>query len=255
MVSCWKFYTLYILYILAMNEGVYLFRFGSNQSVRIYYYRRNFHLEVDPNFMFGKKEKNEKFNLSSSPSTSDIQLKLDYGNFRYCMNHHGFKQYQGSDKNARKQVIKCEVLDKNSLISNASIFSHLQFITDKSTQCSWFWQPENNSFRISLIVNESLHFAKTSDVNLEYNDVTAALTCEVGQWDRTGGVRKRIKFAIPFIISNVFQPTARKLLYHLGKRLSSPTWVAFASIMTVVAVFATAYCCRKTVLSSSHKLR
>ena len=245
-----------------MKEGAYIFQFGLNQSVRIYYCRSNYHLEVDPQFKFGK---DETINFSSQASLSSqphIDLKLDYPNFRSCMDH-VFEEY-GTNENATKSVIKCEVLNTSSSNSSESYFTHLKFNAPNFIQCSWFWNLKNNSFRISYTVKDTSdteYLAQTSDINLHNNEFVAALTCELGQWQKTGGTRKRIKFALPFIIGHVFQSPPTKRVDSLGNS-SKSSWVAFTSIMAVVLVFATALtyylttvCCYRQTLLPSNRLK
>ena len=238
-----------------MKEGAYVLRFGFNKSVRVYYYRKMYNLEVDPNFNVNTTE---FLRSPISPSTM-VHLTVSDPNFRYCVDH-VFEKFEG-DLDLMKQDIQCEAFTFNDLMdSNLSKRTLLNHHYDlKSTfTCNWHWQQGINAFNVSLVINQSNYeeteFPYEEKRWFDFNSTSyiPALTCKVDQmlW---GGNEKHIKFVIPFNTSDLIRRDSEKFLIPLPHGLSA-YWAALAAIPTILVVLV-AFCYYRRHISSSRKLR
>jgi len=222
-----------------MREGAYVFRFGSNQTIRIYYLRHRFELEVDTNIVLNQTKIISAGTLSSKASP----IELDFPNFRYCMNYL-FKEFK-NDTDSIKQYIKCEGLKIPDRLNTRFTYED-QDEALNTLPCHWDWKPKLNVFYVSLVENETVAREEDVVVNRLENNLRyiPALTCEIKNFmffDESLSIKKSIKFAIPFNISDPIEPAYGKSLLHPQKVFTSP-WTGFFAIPPVVVMFA-AYCC------------
>ena len=216
-----------------MKEGVYVFRFGMNQTKRFYYFHNEYRLEIDPSFSPNVIE-----NLSSPISQStEITFQLKNKNYEYCVKY--VHEIFESDLALINDAIKCEILpsylfvQNSSDIHNGSVISHID--PYKTFHCKWKWNKMSNSISVFLMSNDTFETEKISNdevIGEDVSDYIPALICEMHQFvtDR-GGLKKRIQFAKPFYykMSDVINPSKASILDKLKIVISSP-WLALLAI-------------------------
>ena len=127
-----------------MKQGVYIFQFGSNQTIRIYYFHEDFEIQVDPHFDLNKT----KIITSSMLTTMSIQLHVDYPNFRYCMND-TFQEFT-SNIDKINEYIKCEGLSKQNLLTTERNIEN-EYESRRYIPCHWEWDPTSKNFTINVM--------------------------------------------------------------------------------------------------------
>ena len=130
---------------------------------------------------------------SSLFSPATFQLKLNYSGFRYCMNH-AFKECKSNKHLDIKNFIKCQAFFPHLIGKHSSLTKRMDVSTnfDKSTvllhsmPCDWEWQPDVDSFNISIIGKNDTHTLEkdTADINASAMlkaGYIPALSCKVYQ--------------------------------------------------------------------------
>ena len=235
-----------------MKEGVYVFRFGMNQTKRFYYFHNEYRLEIDPSF-----SANIIKSLRSPISQSrEITFQLKNKNYKYCVKY--VHEIFESDRDLINDAIKCEILpsylfNKNSSdINNGSIIRHVD--PYKTFPCKWKWNKTSNTISVFLMPNDTFETerALSDEVIEEVSKYIPALTCEMHQFvSNRGGLKKRIQFAKPFYykIHAVINPSKLSILNRLKVVISSP-WAALLVIPVLGVALAFVFYYRRQILMS-----
>ena len=223
-----------------MKEGVYVFQFGSNQTIRIFYFHQNFEIQVDPNFDLNKT-KILTSNMSPTMPSTGIQLHVEYPNFRYCMND-TFQEFK-SNMDTMKKYIKCEGFAKQHILAiernNDNNYESMKHIP-----CHWEWDPTSKNLTIRVMEGKNVasledEFEEREFPNIESNiSYISAVTCEM--YNNGVGPGKHIKFAIPLNISHVYVPISRTK-YPNPRKGYETVWIWIMTILFVAISFA-AFC-------------
>ena len=235
-----------------MKEGVYVFRFGMNQTKRFYYFHNEYRLEIDPSFSPNVIE-----NLSSPISQStEITFQLKNKNYEYCVKYvHDIFE---SDLNLIKDAIKCEILPSYLFIENSSDIYNGSVIRNidqyKTFPCKWKWNKTSNAISVFLMPNDTFETeSKLSDEVIEESSMyIPSLTCEMHQYvSNRGGLKKRIKFAKPFYYKmlDMINPSKVSILNRLKAVISSP-WTALLAIPVLGITIAVLFYYRRQFLQS-----
>ena len=120
-----------------MKEGVYVFRFGLNQTKRFYYFHSEDRLEIDPSF---SPNLIETLRPPISQST-EITFQLNNKNYEYCVKYvHDIFQ---SDLDLINDAIKCEILPSYLFVQNLTDINNGSVIRPidlyKTFNCKWKW--------------------------------------------------------------------------------------------------------------------
>ena len=238
-----------------MKEGAYVFRFGMKQKIRMYYFHQKYRLEIDPNFT---PNLIEILRSPLSPST-EIKFKLNNKNFEYCVNY----VYGTFDQENRiRDAIKCEMLPSYFLNYTLPHSENSSYGNPKKAlqkfPCKWEWKKNLSSFSVFLMSNETSDIDEMFKVDsIETNDIyyVPALTCEMHQFvNQRGGMKKWVKFAIPFYYNmlDVMKPRKVSILSILKGEFTAP-WAALLTIPAIGLACFVFYCYRRKSISS-HKL-
>ena len=227
-----------------MKDGRYTVHFASNKTVRLYHFNddRNVMLTINPNYSISQ---NKIIRSASSP----LQIKPETLEFQDCMLHQLQKNCSypidcQSEEELLEGNIQCEVLNTTTAATNKSNSFTLETVPNNSSQCELIWIAENQTFEITMnkrYRNEEIDNAFNG--LLGENDLFAALTCQVALAYHS----ERVKFGIPFIVTNGFLPIPSKL-----STLSAPysqrnvviaTWVTATIVLLVCsALFSLTFC-------------
>ena len=235
-----------------MKDGLYRFQFGSKQDIHIFYFHKRWNLQWNPRIKMNDIE------LLRSPLASPVtfQLKLNYSGFRYCMRH-VFKECKSNEHLNIKNFIKCQAFFPHLLGKNSSLTKTMDVSTnfDKSAlmlhsmPCDWEWQPDMDSFNISIIGKNHTHTLEkaTADINASKTGYIPALFCKVYQYVGFKHKKKRVTFAIPFDTNKLILPTPSSLI----PTFVSP-WVVLGAILVIFLALSSIFCYQKNIKLKKH---
>ena len=239
-----------------MKDGLYRFQFGSNQDINIFYFHKRWNLQWSPTIKMNDVE----LLRSSLASPVTFQLKLNYSGFRYCMIH-AIKECQSNEHLNIKNFIKCQAFFPHFLGENSSLTKTMDISTnfDKSAlmlhsmPCDWEWQPDMDSFNISIIGKNDTHtLAKdTADINTSTMlnaGYIPALSCKVYQYVRFKHKKKRVTFAIPFDTNTLILPTSSSFIH----TFDSP-WVVLGAVLVIFLALSSIFCYQKNIKLKKHR--
>ena len=232
-----------------MKDGLYRFQFGSKQDIHIFYFHKRWNLQWNPRI------KMNDIRLLRSPLASPVtfQLKLNYSGFRYCMNH-VFKECKSNEHLNIKNFIKCQAFFPHLLGKNSSLTKTMDVSTnfDKSAlmlhsiSCDWEWQPDMDSFNISIIGKNDTHtLGKATASKTGY---IPALFCKVYQYVGFKHKKKRVTFAIPFDTNTLILPTSSSLI----PTFVSP-WVVLGAVLVIFLALSSIFCYQKNIRSKKQR--
>ena len=236
-----------------MKDGLYRFQFGSKQDIHIFYFHKRWNLQWNPRI------KMNDIRLLRSPLASPVtfQLKLNYSGFRYCMSH-VFKECKSNEHLNIKNFIKCQAFFPHLLGKNSSLTKTMDVSTnfDKSAlmlhsmPCDWKWQPDIDSFNISIIgKNDTDTLGKaTADINASKTGYIPALFCKVYQYVGFKHKKKRVTFAIPFDTNSLILPTSSSLI----PTFVSP-WVVLGAVLVIFLALSSIFCYQKNIRSKKQR--
>ena len=232
-----------------MKDGLYRFQFGSKQDINIFYFHKRWNLQWNPRIKMNDIEL-----LRSSLATPvTFQLKLNYSGFRYCMKH-VFKECKSNEHLNIKNFIKCQAFFPHLLGKNSSLTKTMDVSTnfDKSAlmlhsmPCDWEWQPDMDSFNISIIGKNDTHtLGKATSSKTGY---IPALFCKVYQYVGFKHKKKRVTFAIPFDTNTLILPTSSSLI----PTFVSP-WVVLGAVLVIFLALSSIFCYQKNIRSKKQR--
>ena len=239
-----------------MKDGLYRFQFGSNQDINIFYFHKRWNLQWNPGIQMNDIE----LLRSSLASPVTFQLKLNYSGFRYCMNH-AFKNCKSNKHLDIKNFIKCRAFFPHLLGKNSSLTKTMDVSTnvDQSAlllhgmPCDWEWQPDMDSFKISIIGENDTHTLEkdTADINaptmLKVGYIPA-LSCKVYQYVGFKHKKKRVTFAIPFDTNTLILPTSSSLIH----TFVSP-WVVLGAVLVIFLALSSIFFYQKNIKSKKQR--
>ena len=236
-----------------MKDGLYRFQFGSKQDIHIFYFHKRWNLQWNPRIKMNDIE----LLRSSLASPVTFQLKLNYSGFRYCMNH-VFKECKSNEHLNIKNFIKCQAFFPPLLGKNSSFTKTMDVSTnfDKSAlmlhsmPCDWEWQPDMDSFNISIIGKNHTHTLEkaTADINASKTGYIPALFCKVYQYVGFKHKKKRVTFAIPFDTNAFILPTPSSLI----PTFVSP-WVVLGAVLVIFLALSSIFCYQKNIRSKKQR--
>ena len=232
-----------------MKDGLYRFQFGSKQDIHIFYFHKRWNLQWNPRIKMNDIE----LLRSSLASPVTFQLKLNYSGFRYCLNH-VFKECKSNEHLNIKNFIKCQAFFPHLLGKNSSLTKTMDVSTnfDKSAlmlhsmPCDWEWQPDMDSFNISIIGKNDTHtLGKATASKTGY---IPALFCKVYQYVGFKHKKKRVTFAIPFDTNTLILPTSSSLI----PTFVSP-WVVLGAVLVIFLALSSIFCYQKNIRSKKQR--
>ena len=239
-----------------MKDGLYKFQFGSNQDINIFYFHKRWNLQWNPRIKMNDIE----LLRSSLASPVTFQLKLNYSGFRYCMNH-ALKECKSNKHLNIENFIKCQAFFPHLLGKSSSLTKTMDVSTNvdqsplmlRSMPCDWEWQPDMDSFNISIIGENDTHTLEkdTADINASTMlkaGYIPALFCKVYQYVGFKHKKKRVTFAIPFDTNTLMMPTSSSLIH----TFVSP-WVVLGAVLVIFLALSSIFCYQKNIKLKKHR--